>query len=184
MDRGLGGALGWVAVLARVAVGVTFVAAGLLKVGNPNEAVLSVVAYHLVPFEVARIIGYGLPFLEIALGALLILGLARRLAAMVVAVLLVVFIGAISSAGLRGLAIDCGCFGTGGPVAAGATTYLQEIGRDLLLLAGAVIVVVVRRPRLALDGLRTSSGGHRREPYDTSSNAPEAHPAPTQDAGR
>jgi hypothetical protein len=41
----------------------------------------------------------------------------------------------VSSAWVRGLAIDCGCFGGGGQVAPGQTKYLQEILRDIGLLA-------------------------------------------------
>ena len=39
------------------------------------------------------------------------------------AVLLVVFIAAVASAAARGLSIDCGCFGGGGPVPPGQTAY-------------------------------------------------------------
>ena len=48
---------------------------------------------------------------------------------------MIVFIAAVSSAWARGLSIDCGCFGGGGQVAAGQTKYLQEILRDVGLLA-------------------------------------------------
>ena len=68
----------------------------------------------------------------------LILGVAIRPMAIATAALMLLFIAAITQAGLRGLSIDCGCFGGGGAVEPGETKYLQEIGRDFVffLLAG------------------------------------------------
>jgi uncharacterized membrane protein YphA (DoxX/SURF4 family) len=86
-----------------------------------------------------------LQFLELALGALLLVGLGTRMVAIVSAVVLVAFIGAVAQSWARGLTIDCGCFGGGGQVAPGETQYPQEIARDIgfLLLAGWLLL----RPR-------------------------------------
>ena len=83
-----------------------------------------------------------LPYLEIALGVLLLAGLATRLTAVLSAVVLVAFIAGVISAAVRGLSIDCGCFGGGGDVGAGQTAYTAEILRDVgfLALAGYLII--------------------------------------------
>jgi hypothetical protein len=54
---------------------------------------------------------------------------------------LALLIAAVISVAARGLSIDCGCFGGGGPVPSGQTRYPSEIIRDvgLLLLAGWLI---------------------------------------------
>jgi uncharacterized membrane protein YphA (DoxX/SURF4 family) len=85
----------------------------------------------------ANFLGIFLPWFEVGLGILLILGIAVRLSAFLGGALMVVFIAAISQAWARGLSIDCGCFGGGGTVAPGETKYLSEILRDagLALLA-------------------------------------------------
>jgi Methylamine utilisation protein MauE len=106
--------------------------------------------YQRLPFAA---VGYGLPFLEIALGGLLLAGLAVRLAASVSATLLILFVAAIASAWLRGLQIDCGCFGGGGTVAAGHTGYGREITRDLALLAAALALIRWPRTHLAIDNV-------------------------------
>jgi uncharacterized membrane protein YphA (DoxX/SURF4 family) len=116
--------------------------AGALKVNDPRAAVQAVRAYQLLPSALETPVGWGLPFLEIAIGLLLVVGFGVRAAALAAGIFLVVFIAAVSSAWARGLAIDCGCFGGGGQVAPGQTQYLQEILRDvgLLVLAGWLYV--------------------------------------------
>ena len=107
-------------------------------------------AYRLLPDDLARLVAYGLPVLEVSLGLMLLLGVATRLAAVAVGVLLIVFIAGIVSAAVRGLQIDCGCFGGGGEVGAGQTRYGQEIARDLGLLALCGFLVARPRSRFAV----------------------------------
>ncbi|NYG08334.1 putative membrane protein YphA (DoxX/SURF4 family) [Phycicoccus badiiscoriae] len=136
-----------IGLLARLVLGGVILAAGLLKVGHLETSARSVRAYQLLPYDVAGYVGYGLPILEIAVGALLILGLFTRFAAVVGGLLMLVFIAGIASAWARGLSIDCGCFGHGGTIAAAQTQYPQEIARDVGLLLCAAWLVV--RPRTA-----------------------------------
>ncbi|MGR6317665.1 MauE/DoxX family redox-associated membrane protein [Micromonospora soli] len=143
----------WLSVAARLGLAAVWLVAGGSKVGDLGASGRAVNAYQLMPYDVAAVIGAALPFVELALGVLLLLGLATRMAAGVSTALLVVFITGIASAWARGLAIDCGCFGSGGQLAAGqAPSYLPEILRDLgfLVLAGFLL----SRPRtpFSLDG--------------------------------
>ena len=128
----------WVSLVARLVLGGVMLVAGALKVTDPEVAAQAVRAYELLPSGFDSIVGLVLPFVEIAIGLLLIVGYGVRPAAAVAGVFMLVFIAAVSSAWARGLAIDCGCFGGGGQVAPGQTKYLQEILRDagLLVLAG------------------------------------------------
>ena len=127
---------------------------GRSKVIDPQASVAAVRAYELLPAGLETVVGWGLPFLEVVLGLLLLAGIAVRPAALVTAVLLVVFIAAVASAAARGLSIDCGCFGGGGPVAPGQTAYAAEIVRDLGLLAGAAGWSAGRRAGSAWAGHR------------------------------
>ena len=68
--------------------------------------------------DLAGWIGLALPFVEIVLGVLLVLGLFTRPVAIVSTLLMVAFIIGISQAWARGLTIDCGCFGGGGQIGA------------------------------------------------------------------
>lgn len=128
----------WLSLAARLVLGGVMLVAGALKVADPETAAQAVRAYDLLPSSLVQPVGWGLPFLEIAIGLLLVVGFGVRVSAVAAGVFLVVFAGAVSSAWARGLSIDCGCFGGGGEVAPGQTKYLQEILRDagLLVLAG------------------------------------------------
>ncbi|MET3426890.1 putative membrane protein YphA (DoxX/SURF4 family) [Actinoplanes tereljensis] len=131
-----------------------FLVAGGLKITDLDESARAVNAYRLMDYDTAKVIGAIQPFLEIAVGLLLLIGLAVRLSAAIGALLLVVFIAGIISAWARGLQIDCGCFSKGGDLAAGRTAqYGWDIARDVgfLLLAG--ILLWKPRTRFSMDGL-------------------------------
>ena len=66
--------------------------ASVAKLKSPRTFVQAVRAYDATPEWLSKAIGYGLPVLELALGILLIVGIAVRLAAIVSAVLFVVFL--------------------------------------------------------------------------------------------
>ena len=140
----------WVSTVARVALGAILVTAGALKAIDPQSSVAAVRAYQLLPDALETLVGWALPFAEIALGLLLIAGIATRVIALVSAGLLVIFITGVISAAARGLSIDCGCFGGGGEVAAGHTAYGVEIVRDLGFLMLALWLGWHPRSRLAL----------------------------------
>ncbi|MDQ1645836.1 MAG: hypothetical protein QOJ50_2020 [Cryptosporangiaceae bacterium] len=142
----------WLATLGRIVLGVVFVAAGASKVTDLANSVRSVRAYRLLPEWAAPAVGAGLPFFEIALGVLLIVGLGVRVGAIVGAALLVIFIAGIASAAARGLRIDCGCFGNGGDLKAGQQTqYLGELARDAGLLVVAALLAWRPRGRVSID---------------------------------
>jgi uncharacterized membrane protein YphA (DoxX/SURF4 family) len=131
----------WLSLLGRLILGGTLLAAGLLKVAHPYTSAAAVRAYRLMPNSLANSIGYTLPWIEIGIALALILGISVRISAAISGILLVAFIAGVGSAWARGLTIDCGCFGGGGKVAAGATKYWQEMMRDigLTLIAGYLV---------------------------------------------
>ena len=132
----------YLSLLARLLLGGVLLVAGGLKVTKPTDSANAVAAYKLLPTNIAHLLGYALPWLEVAIALLLIIGIMVRPAAIAGGLIMVVFIGAIASAWARGLIIDCGCFGGGGeldPSLASQVhrTYFIEIMRDLgLALCG------------------------------------------------
>ncbi|GAB2687532.1 MauE/DoxX family redox-associated membrane protein [Thalassiella azotivora] len=145
----------WALLVARLGLAGVWVVAGALKVADPAASVRAVRAYQLLPEALVPAVGYALPFVEIALGVLLLVGLGTRTAAAVSAVLLVVFVVGVSAAWARGLSIDCGCFGGGGEVEPGATRYVEELVRDTAFLAASLALLVRPRTRWAVDSFIT-----------------------------
>jgi uncharacterized membrane protein YphA (DoxX/SURF4 family) len=141
----------WVSTAVRLVLAGVFLSAGGLKAVDPQSSVAAVRAYELLPPSLETVVGWGLPFVEIALGLLLVTGAFTRALAVASAVLLSVFIAGVVSAAVRGLSIDCGCFGGGGSVAPGQTEYTGEVVRDAALLLLALWLVWQPRSRFALE---------------------------------
>ncbi|ODU29639.1 MAG: hypothetical protein ABS80_01630 [Pseudonocardia sp. SCN 72-51] len=142
----------WAALVARLVLGGVWIVAGASKATALDESVRSVRAYRLLPEIAAQIVGAGLPLVEILLGVLLVLGAAVRVSAILSALLMAAFIVGITSAWMRGLRIDCGCFGSGGQLAEGVDpSYGWELARDGALLLFAAFLALRPPGRLALD---------------------------------
>ena len=134
-----------VGTVARLGLAAVFLVSGVLKAIDPDGTYVAVRAYDVLPKAAVAVVAGVLPWLEIALGLLLLAGVATRAVAVAGAGLLLVFVAGVTQAWTRGLSIDCGCFGGGGAVAPDQTTYGLELLRDagFLLLAGWLVV----RPR-------------------------------------
>ncbi len=152
-------ALPWASLVARVVGAGVFGYAGIAKIGDPAGGVRAVRAYRILPESLVHPVAYGLPAFEIVLAALLLFGVATRVVGAIGAGLLALFIGSVASAGLRGLRIDCGCFGGGGQVE--HTHYLLEIGRDSLLLLVMLAAVFATRSRFSVDERLAADPGEK-----------------------
>jgi uncharacterized membrane protein YphA (DoxX/SURF4 family) len=144
----------WLSLLGRLILGGVLFVAGFLKYEHLDKSRMAVRAYEILPVSIANFLGISLPFLEIAVGILLILGAAIRISSAIGGALMLVFIVGISQAWARGLSIDCGCFGGGGQVAPGTASYLPEILRDAALAAIAIYLFRYPQSKFALDRTR------------------------------
>jgi uncharacterized membrane protein YphA (DoxX/SURF4 family) len=127
----------WIVLALRVILGAAFVYAGVLKIQDPSEFAINVASFSLLPNLLISPMALALPPFEIITGLLLIIGVARRPAALGLALISAIFVVAVAAALARGLTIDCGCFGSGTP--SRARMWL-DLGRDILLLAAALII--------------------------------------------
>lgn len=141
----------WLTLLSRLILGGVLIVAGALKIGNLQKSAMSVRAYEMLPIWLANFFGYALPWVEIGIGALLILGVAVRIMGALGALIMLGFIIAIAQAWARGLSIDCGCFGGGGTIDPEDTKYLSSILRDIGFLALGVFLYFYPKGRFALD---------------------------------
>jgi len=140
--------------LVRIALGVIFIYAALLKIADPVTFAGSVAAYQILPYFASYLTAATLPFVELTCGILLVTGYRVRGAALIVAAMNLVFIAALASAIVRGLDIDCGCFKQGGE----KTTPWTALGRDLVFLAMTFFVLKLEARRGKPAGLEPESG--------------------------
>ncbi len=141
----------WLTSLARLILGAVLLVAGALKVLNLPKSAMAVRAYEMLPIPIANFLGYTLPWIEIGLGLLLIIGVTVKISGALGALTMLAFIIAIAQAWARGLSIDCGCFGGGGTIDPEDTKYLSEIIRDIGLMALGIFLYLYPKGRFAIE---------------------------------
>jgi len=137
--------LRYLLIAGRVVLGAVFIYAAYTKL-HYNGAwhlqdyyfifAMGIDSYKMLPLGIVEWMARILPWLELVLGAMLIIGAGVRWAGLAVTGLLVVFMIALAHAALGGLEINCGCFGTG------SVSPGRELMRDAGLLALAIAVTV------------------------------------------
>ncbi|MEI6465158.1 MAG: MauE/DoxX family redox-associated membrane protein [Verrucomicrobiota bacterium] len=126
-------------LLLRITLGGAMLYAGALKALDPAAFAASLANYQLFPAFLLAPLATLLPWLELVVGAAL---LTRRFPAGAAAwctVLGAGFVTALGTAWLRGINLDCGCFGTS--AAAGEGSLALALARAGLILAAAATLL-------------------------------------------
>lgn len=142
----------YLTLVSRFVLGGIFFLAGLSKLGVPKAMAANIESYEMnLPGGLVQFMAVVLPPLEIGLGVWLIAGLFTRFSAGVTGGLLVVFLIGIVQAAVRGLDINCGCFGgpESNPLGVAALQALGPVG-DFLANEKADIATIVREVVLLL----------------------------------
>ena len=133
--------------LLAIVVGAVFVYASYSKIADPQAFAKIIYHYQVigpgpsVGFVPANLTAVALPWIELIAGVLLITGVWRREAAVVTALMLVVFVAAVGSTLARGIDIqNCGCFALD---ESGRSASWKLIAGDLALLAATLVVAFV-----------------------------------------
>src|SRR5215467_12762807 len=140
--------------IGRLLLGGIFVYAGYAKLTYPNHnlwpwfmlkfsvaANLSsfatqVESYKVLGAEASSFVAHTLPYAEIVLGLLLLIGWQLRIWATMVSAILVGFLAVVTRAYLLHMDINCGCFGTPEPLTG------MTVLRDSALVLLAVVMTV------------------------------------------
>ena len=131
-------------LVARLALTGTFILAALPKIKDPVAFANSVNAFRLVGPELSNWIALVLPWLELTIGIGILIPQIKSSSGILIATLLLVFIGLHISAWARGLEISCGCFGAAESPEE-ATNYFWLIARNTMLLVACLLVIVKDR---------------------------------------
>jgi len=79
---------------------------------NLSSFAQQVESYKMISPEVSQVVAHTLPFVEIVLGLLLLIGWRLRIWSTAITVIMVGFLAAVTRAYLLHMDINCGCFGT------------------------------------------------------------------------
>ncbi len=147
---------------SRIVLGGVFVVAGATKIPNPGALAAAIRSYELsLPEWFVSLSAHALPYLEVLLGLYLLAGLFTKISAWATNGLTLLFLLALLQGVVRGLEIDCGCFGS----SAGETSNLWlAAARDVGLLALGLHVALAPLGRFSVDAL-LRRGRSEGEPY-------------------
>jgi uncharacterized membrane protein YphA (DoxX/SURF4 family) len=144
-----------VILIGRLVLGGIFVYAGIAKIFLPNTHLWpmfvlkfsittnlstfaqQVESYKILSAGASDFVAHTLPFTEIVLGLLLLIGWRLRIWATLVTLIMLGFLGAVTRAYLLHMDINCGCFGTPEPL------NIMTVLRDSALAALAVLTTVL-----------------------------------------
>ncbi len=130
----------------RMGVGTTFLIAAIATIQQGGAFVDEVLEYDLLPEALARAFAAVLPWIEMVVACLLIVGLATRYAAVVAILISLSLIIANSVVLARGLNLECGCFGD-----LAALETRQAIIVDCVLLVTSFLILLRRGDVLSAD---------------------------------
>lgn len=136
--------MNWLQRILHLLFGGVFVYAGIMKAWHPMVFLEDVRSFALLPDPYAALLAIFLPWLEIFAGLAVIVGALRKAGLAVLNLSLLLFLGAIVIAWVRGTDIRCGCFGGSSDA---TSSYIELIIRDLVLLALGVWLLIRRRNR-------------------------------------
>jgi len=160
-------------LVLRLLVGGFFVYASLDKIADPAAFAKAIYQWQVAGPALSNLVAVTLPWIELVAGLLLVAGAWRREAALVIAMLLVVFVAAAFSVMARGIDVEnCGCVSVAASAASSAwpPAWMRGVGwflvgRNLVLLAAVLVIALVPprvgEPRAAAEPLplREADGG-------------------------
>lgn len=131
-------------LVLRIALGLVFVYAAYTKLRQPWLLfAMSIDSYKILPDWAVTTLARTLPWLELAIGLLLIIGWKLRFAAAAATALLLGFFAIMVRSYVKDMGIDCGCFGLGEALS------VKTLIRDGALLLLAILITAAsfgRRP--------------------------------------
>jgi uncharacterized membrane protein YphA (DoxX/SURF4 family) len=123
----------WLGIFLRLLLSAVFLYAAYTKLRQPWLVfAMAIDSYQMLPEWAVLALARTLPWLEAAIGALLLFGIGLRFTAIAASAMLAGFFGVMLYSYARGKQIDCGCFGLG--EALGPATLI----RDGLLVAASL----------------------------------------------
>ena len=142
----------WLAIPVRLYLGGLFVAACTHKIGHPASFALDVATYRLLPLFTINLFALIVPWVELMVGLMLILGIRVQAAALVTSGLMVSFMVALGWALVQGLDMSCGCFASQSAAEYDPISWRTML-RDAAWLALGLYVICFDHQSLGVESL-------------------------------
>lgn len=142
----------WLALPARLYLGLIFVLACAHKIAQPGSFAVDIATYDILPLSLVNLMAVTLPWVELVVGVMLIIGLRVRGAALVVTGMMMMFTVALGIALSKGLDMSCGCFASESVVNEDPISSLTIV-RDIFWLVLAVYVTLFDRNAIGFERL-------------------------------
>lgn len=136
----------WLGLLARMYLGALFLTACAHKILNPVSFAIDVATYQFLPQITVNLFSLAVPWVELAAGAMLLLGLRVRAAGLIVSSLMVCFMVALGWALAQGLDMSCGCFASQSVKEQDPISWRTLLRDSGWLLVGIYVTWFDRRP--------------------------------------
>jgi hypothetical protein len=133
---------------SRIALVLILALAAPHKILDPAQFAQDLAAYQLLPEMFVNVAALVLPWLEMLVAILLLCRAWTGPALFLANAMFAAFLGAVVSAHLRGLDVNCGCFSASAASAASMTWYMTRDAAFLILgfLAAVLYRLEKRRP--------------------------------------
>ena len=138
------GKVSWIraaSALARLILGFVFIYASIDKILHPGDFAEIIHNYQILPDLLINPTAIILPWLELILGAFLLIGIWLPGAVFLTNLLLAVFLGAMVFNLARGLDIHCGCFSTTVDLGDAAAPMVWYVIRDGLFIVPGIFLL-------------------------------------------
>jgi putative oxidoreductase len=151
----------YASLVSRFILGGVFIAAGIPKILDPGAFAVAIRSYELaLPEWFVSFSAHALPYAEVLIGLYLVFGLFTKPTAWLTTALMLVFTVALLQGAVRGLDINCGCFGAGEESSNLWLAFLRDIG----LIALCLHIAFAPLSRFSVDALLFRR--ERREPSE------------------
>jgi uncharacterized membrane protein YphA (DoxX/SURF4 family) len=135
-----------IALAVRFYLGWLFVTASIHKIAHPDAFAMDVATYQFLPIWAVNAFAIVVPWVELGVGGLLVLGLRVRASALLVASMMLAFMVALAWALHLELDMACGCFASQAAADEDPISSWTLVRDTVWLLLSVYVLVFDRRP--------------------------------------
>ena len=136
----------WLGLPARLYLGMVFLLACYHKILHPGTFAVDVATYQFLPLSTVNLFALTVPWIELVVGIMLVLGLRVQACGLIVSGLMVSFMVALGWALHLGLDMSCGCFASQAATEDDPISWHTLVRDSVWLVLGLYVMLFDRHP--------------------------------------